>query len=74
MKIISNRFFNTLICLLGVSIAFAGGGGPPAPTQRRPPPPPGAPIDENLFIFFLFAILFGAYIIYNQSIKTKATT
>jgi hypothetical protein len=53
-----------MICLLGVSTAFAA-PFPPPPTGKKPPPPPGLPIDENLFILVLIAILFGIYIIYN---------
>jgi hypothetical protein len=70
MKIIANKFFINLICLLGVSLAFAG-PNPPAPTHKRPPPPPGLPIDENIFIIVLFAILFGIYIIYRHNLKTN---
>jgi hypothetical protein len=60
---------------------FAGKGsgtGPPAPTAKSsavnefgPPPPPGLPIDENIFILMIIAILFGIYIIYSFKLKTK---
>lgn len=55
---------------MGVSVAFAG-PTPPAPTHKKPPPPPGLPIDENIYVIVLFAILFGIYIIYRHNLKTK---
>jgi hypothetical protein len=73
MKIIANRFFVTMIYLLGVSIAFAK-PYPPSPGYKRPPPPPGLPIDENLFIVLILAVLFGIYVIYKYQLKTKTPT
>ncbi len=70
MKIIASRFLIIMICLLGVSGMFAV-PHPPAPTYKKPPPPPGLPIDENLLLLFLFAIILAAYIIYRHNIKTK---
>lgn len=72
MKIIANKFFINLICLLGVSVVFAG-PTPPSPNHKKPPPPPGLPIDGNLYIIVLLAILFGIYIIYRHNLKTKKT-
>ena len=31
----------------------------------------GLPIDENIYMIVLFAILFGIYIIYRHNLKTK---
>jgi hypothetical protein len=73
MKIIINKLFIIMLCLLGVSTAFAA-PFPPPPTGKKPPPPPGLPIDENLFILVLIAILFGIYIIYKYQSKTKTPT
>ncbi|WP_310560257.1 hypothetical protein [Flavobacterium sp.] len=70
MKIIVNRFYITLIYLLGIFIAFAK-PGPPAPNFKRPPPPPGLPIDENILFLLVIALLFGIYIIYKQKINIK---
>ena len=73
MKIIANRFYITLIYLLGISIAFAK-PSPPAPNYRVPPAPPGTPIDDNILFFLLIAVLFGIYIIYKQNINIKTPT
>jgi hypothetical protein len=73
MKIIANRFFVTMVCLLGALSAFAA-PPPPTPNGKRPPPPPGLPIDENLFIVLLLAVLFGIYMIYKYQLKTKTPT
>lgn len=59
-----------MICLLGITNTFAA-PHPPPPTGKRPPPPPGLPIDENILIVLIIALLFGVFIIYNHSIKTK---
>jgi hypothetical protein len=48
---------------------------PPVPLNGRtndgPPPPPTTPIDENLSVLLIIAIMFGIYIIYNETIKIK---
>lgn len=44
---------------------------PPSPTYRTPPAPPLLPIDENIYIVMIIALLFGIYIIYNNRLKTK---
>lgn len=71
MEAIVRRFFVLLITLLGVMNAIAA-PSPPAPTYKRPPPPPGLPINENLFVLLIIAILFGMYMIYRHQLKTKA--
>ncbi|MDD5149671.1 MAG: hypothetical protein PHC28_04230 [Flavobacterium sp.] len=70
MKTIANRLIFLSIYLLGVAIAF-GAPSPPSPGAKRPPPPPGLPIDENLYIVFIIALLFGIYIIYKYQLKIK---
>ncbi|WP_290864484.1 hypothetical protein [Flavobacterium sp.] len=45
---------------------------PPPPVYRKPPSPPGLPIDENIFVLVIGAILLGIYIIYRHQLKTKA--
>jgi hypothetical protein len=76
MKVVSDKFSLLLVFLLGTMYAFAGNAdGPPAPSPngRLPPPPPSvaAPIDENIVILMIMALLFGIYIIYIDALKTK---
>ena len=82
MKIVSNNVYFKIIFLFGFVYAFAGSGnaGPPAPTAKQNaatasaiPPPPGVPIDENIVVLLIVALLFGTYIIYLNYIKTKNT-
>jgi len=70
MKIFANHFFVLIVYLLGISIAFAK-PNPPVPTYKIPPAPPGLPIDENLFVLLIIAILLGIYIIFRRQSKTK---
>jgi hypothetical protein len=70
MKYIANKLLTTLTCLIGISNTFAK-PNPPPPNFKKPPPPPGLPIDENLYILLLIAVLFGIYIIYRHNLKTK---
>jgi len=71
MKTIGSKFLVIMICLFGVLDAFSA-PGPPMPNGRKPQPPPGLPIDENLYIVFIIALLFGIYIIYKYQLKTKS--
>jgi hypothetical protein len=71
MRIIVNKFFVILIYLLGMSTAFAGPNPPPPNNGKKPPPPPGLPLDENILILLILAILFGIFILYNHKLKTK---
>ena len=70
MKTIVNKFFVLVIYMLGLVNIYAA-PHPPMPTGKKPTPPPGLPIDENLPFLLIIAILFGMYIIYNQTLKTK---
>lgn len=70
MKNIANKFLIIMICLFGVLEASAT-PSPPSPGARKPPPPPGLPIDENLYIVFIIALLLGIYIIYKYQLKQK---
>jgi hypothetical protein len=70
MKIIANKFFITTLFLLGSFVLFAT-PKPPPPNFKKPPPPPGLPIDENLYVLILIAVLFGIYFIYNHNTKAK---
>lgn len=71
MKTIVTSFFIIVVCLLGVSDTFAA-PHPPLPNNgKKPPPPPGLSIDDNLYVVFILALLFGIYIIYSYNLKTK---
>ena len=68
MKIVSKKKILILLLLVYGSFSYAQ---PPAPPPHGLPAP-AAPIDDNLFILFGIAILFGIYIIYrNSPIKQK---
>jgi len=74
-----NKFYFLIIVLLGTMYSYAAKGGspgPPAPTAKKktPPPPPELFIDENIFILFIIALLFGIFIIYRYNVKTKSLT
>lgn len=74
MKIISQRFLIVVLVLLGSISAFAAPSPPSPPSaQRIPPPPPDPPlpIDENLMLLFVAALLFGIYSIYKYRLKQK---
>jgi len=74
MKAVSSKYFFLLVFLLGTFYAIAGNpAGPPvpSPTGKKPPPPPGLPIDENIIILIIIALLFGIYIIYDNRLKAK---
>ena len=76
MKILPNKFYLFIAFLFGTLCAIAG-NPPPVPNpagRRKPPPPPGLPIDENIFILIIIALLFGMYIIYSHRLKTKTPT
>ncbi len=45
--------------------------GPPSPYRTPLPPPPILPINENMYIVMIIALLFGIYIIYNNRVKAK---
>ena len=70
MKTIKSKFFFIIICLLGVMQTFAA-PNPPQPNKTNDPPPPGLPIDTDIYLVFIFALLYGIYIIYNHQLKTK---
>ena len=74
MKTIVNAFFIVIAFLIGIVDTLAK-NNPPVPNPNGKtnfdPPPGFAPIDENLLALLIIAILFGIYIIYNQTIEVK---
>jgi hypothetical protein len=71
MKIFLNKAFNIIIFLL-FSISGFSASDPPAPnTPDGVDPPPDMPIDENLVILALTALLFGLYTIYRHKLNRK---
>ena len=72
---ILNKYRLLVACLLGTIINVAAQGEPPAPAPASfnvsNPPPPGLPIDNNLFVLFVFGLLFGFYKIYFFTVKKK---
>ncbi|MBP9794234.1 MAG: hypothetical protein KBC56_09575 [Flavobacterium sp.] len=47
----------TVVCLLFTTVMFSANTPPPPPT----PDPPGLPIDQNILILILVAVVFGCY-------------
>jgi hypothetical protein len=82
MRVLSDKLFLFIGFLMGTLYAIAGSaGGPPAPNPAGkmngamvgPPVGPGLPIDENIVVLVIIAVLFGIYIIYKDKLKTKST-
>ena len=74
MNILPNKFYLFIAFLFGTFFAIAGNPALPEPNlsgRRKPPPPPGLPIDENIFILIIIALIFGIYVIYCHKLKTK---
>ena len=71
MRITKKITLTVILFLYGVLDMFCKTEGPPLPNRRLPPPPPGLPIDENIYVPLIIAILFGIYIICNHKLKTK---
>lgn len=73
MKIIKSKFFFVIICLFEAMHTFAAPNPPhpPNPNKSNGPPPPGLPIDMDVYLVFILAILYGIYIIYSHQLKTK---
>ena len=64
------RFAAMILSLLSHTLILAQ--EIPIPGDGGPPPPDGfAPIDENLTVFLVIAILFGIYTIYKFNLKQK---
>ena len=78
MKIVSNKIGVLIAFLLGVVFDMAAAPPPPKPTAMSdsslagPAGPPGWPIDENIFFLLIVALLLGIYVVYKNTLKTKA--
>ena len=75
MKTIVNIFFIVIAFLL-VTVDTVAKNNPPVPnpngrTNNGIPVVPGLPIDENLPVLFIIALLLGIYIVYNHKFKTQ---
>ena len=70
MKIVQKNALCFILFFFSIFNVIAK-GNPPAPTYRKPPTPPPLPIDENIYIVMIIALLFGIYIIYNNRSKSK---
>jgi hypothetical protein len=77
MKSILFNLCLIIIFLFGIMDIYAGNGsgtGPPSPEAKGAidlVPPPSLPIDENVYIAFSIAILFGIHTMYKNNLKTK---
>jgi len=77
MKIVKNFILVCFITLINISSVLAK-QAPPEPlangrASALPPEPPGAPIDQNLIVLTLAALLFGIYSIYRYNLNKKAS-
>ena len=75
MKTSLNAFFIVIAFLLGIVDTVAKNNPPvPNPNGRTNDGVPvglGLPIDENLPVLFIIALLLGIYIVYNHKFKTQ---
>lgn len=81
MNILPNKFYLFIAFLFGTVNGIAGSGPkppPPPPNAKATAamsdplmPPPGLPIDENICILIIIALIFGIYVIYSHKLKTK---
>ena len=75
MKTSLNAFFIVIAFLL-VIVDTVAKNNPPVPnpngrTNNGIPTGQGLPIDENLPVLFVIALLLGIYIVYNHKFKTQ---
>ncbi len=70
MKTSLNAFFIVIAFLLGIVDTVAK-NNPPVPNPNGKTNNPGFPINEHLSFLLIVAVVFGMYVIYNQTIKSK---
>lgn len=73
MKITKKIIGSLLVFFMGIMSMVAETPPPPlkSPKATPPPPPRGFPIDDNIYILLIIALLFGVYIVYESKFKTK---
>jgi hypothetical protein len=77
MKINSNKVFYRIILFVSFLYGFQAFADPPVPSDcggAPCPPDDDIPINENITLLIIIAIIFGIYVIYNhqQNKKTLA--
>lgn len=73
MKITKKIGLTLIVTLFGIVELFSKGNPPPPPNNQKQmaPPLPGLAIDDNIYLLILITMLFGVYIIYKHTLKTK---
>ena len=75
MKVTTTKLFIIVTILYGTLDALAKGAEPPIPSPTgKPIPPPGLPIDENILLLTISALIFGFYITYKNIKKPKTSS
>ena len=68
MKIVKTVFFTVFLIFANIYAVLAGDGAP-APNFGPPLEPPAAPIDDNLFVLMVAALIIGFVVVYKNKIK-----
>lgn len=73
MKNKTVSFRITILCLFLNAMVYSAPPPPPPPPAPTdgPPPPLGFPIDENIMVVVVLAVIFGLYIVYKHHLKQK---
>lgn len=72
MKVTTTKLLNIIAFLYGTVDALAKGAEPPIPSPTgKPIAPPGLPINENILLLIISALIFGFYITYRNIKKPK---
>lgn len=72
MKTNLRNIFSKIFLLLFCFGGYVAHADPPCPGPGPcPPPPDQAPIDTNIYVLVLIAVIFGTYIIYNHKQDKK---
>jgi hypothetical protein len=71
MKYIKSKFFLTLLFLFLGLVTCLAAPPLPEPGDDENPGHPDMPIDQNLYILLIIALLYGAYILYRHKLNKK---